>query len=87
MLYICNKILEDDSLLKHIQHSDVVIFIEDGVYNLLKKDFVKNVYVGKSYSLTVDMTARKLNTTAPIIPASYEDFVNLCVEHDAICQI
>lgn len=87
MLYICNKILESDSLLTNMQDSDTVIFIEDGVYNLLNKDFNKQKYNGKSYALTADMAARQIKITDTIISASYHDFVNLCVEYDAICQI
>jgi len=87
MLFICNKIIENNLQLNCLQKTDAIIFIEDGVYNLLKQDFIKSIDNVNCYALSNDIAARQIDIAETFTLASYPDFVNLCIEHEKICQI
>jgi len=87
MLFIFNKIIDNPILLECIQQDDAIILIEDGVYNLAKPGFIEQINSEQCYGLSADIIARQINITDKITLANYHDFVELCAQHEKICQL
>lgn len=88
MLYIINKIITDNFIQTFIQTDDLILFVEEGVYNLqisLWKNFLKN----HDYQvLEEDFLARGLYDKEDRIPfINHIEYVELCALHEAIGQL
>lgn len=88
-LYIVSKLLkkEDIDFLIAADTNDSVIYIGDGVYNLIHSDilFFKNSFKGSSHYLNDDTDARGLKIALEeFIKADYKKFVELTTQHTKI---
>ena len=80
------------SCIDHCQPGDTVIFIEDGVLNILSSSpFAERINAMKTfgvnfYALAEDLQARGIESqlTDAIISINYTGFVRLSVEHSPI---
>lgn len=90
MLYLINKILDENSQLLCFQASDTILFVEEGVYNLQLTAW-QVLHTKNSFTCLVladDMHARgliQLPSFAKTI--QYRDYVNLCAKHEKIGQL
>ncbi|MAZ40277.1 MAG: hypothetical protein CMF49_09185 [Legionellales bacterium] len=91
MLYTCNKIINDTTILNSIQSTDNLILLEDGVYNLSHTDFIRHVNNLNNitvYVIDIDYAARNITrTTIPMTIITYDTFVAYCIKHSKICQL
>jgi sulfur relay protein TusB/DsrH len=88
MLYIINKMITEDFFQTLIQADDLILFVEEGVYNLqinLWKDFLKH---HRYAVLKEDFLARGLNDIENTTPFINEiEYVEYCALHEVIGQL
>lgn len=86
-LVIVNGVLTNNDLIL-IADLDSVVLIQDGVYNLLTENDLRQIH--DVHVLEVDLAARNINmldTANPPTIIDYDEFVNLTLKHKTVITL